>query len=76
MLWDEAALVHERLNAFEVTRGVLLRDAVSSLFSKDGQKVFRDQIEQLNSTATSAKESDDGGDGYTGPSPEALIPKA
>ena len=48
MLWDEAALVVERLNTAEVTRAALLQMAVSSMFSKEAAKEFKKVTKSLS----------------------------
>lgn len=48
MVWDEANLVVERINADEVTRASLLVAAISANLGKEGQKNFDKLIKKLN----------------------------
>jgi hypothetical protein len=48
MVWDEANLIVERLNAEEITRANLLVSAISANLGKDGKKAFDGLIKQLN----------------------------
>jgi hypothetical protein len=41
LLWDEAALVIDRVNALEVTRATLVKLAISAALTKEGGKAFR-----------------------------------
>lgn len=48
VLFDESSIVVERLNGMEVTRAILLQQAVSSLLSKEGSKSFKEVVEKLS----------------------------
>lgn len=48
MLLDEHALVVERLNAADVTLATLIKLAISANLSKDGGKIWIDQIDSLS----------------------------
>lgn len=52
MVSDEHTLVVERLNGYEVTRATLLQNAVASILSKKGGKLFEKQIARLNIETT------------------------
>lgn len=47
MLWDESNLVVDRFNREEASKAVLLRMAVSSIFSEDGGKEFHSRIDKM-----------------------------
>jgi len=48
MVWDEANLIIERVNAMEVTRGTLMQLAISSILSKKAGKEFEKLMISLN----------------------------
>lgn len=48
MLWDEAALVVERVNTLEASRAVVMRAAIASVISKPGMKEFKKLIRELS----------------------------
>lgn len=48
MVWEEAALVVERLNGLEASRAVLLQMAVSSVISKKAGAEFKKAIRRLS----------------------------
>lgn len=48
---EEVALVTERINSILVTEALLTQMAVSSLFSKEAGKAFKEIVEGLNGKA-------------------------
>lgn len=47
MLWDESRIVVERINGVLATEAVLLRQAITSVFSDEGAKGFSDTVSRL-----------------------------
>lgn len=60
MLWDEASLVVERINALEITRSTLMQLAISSILSKKAGKEFDKRVSSLNMEATPKAVRDEG----------------
>lgn len=46
-LWDEAALVMERINNMAATEAILLQQAVSSVLSKKAHKEFEKTLKKM-----------------------------
>ncbi len=47
MLWDESRIVVERVNGVLATQAILLRQAITSVFSEEGAKGFSVTISKL-----------------------------
>jgi hypothetical protein len=58
MLWDEASLVVERVNAMEITRSTLMQLAISSILSKKAGKEFEKRVASLNMEAKPREAND------------------
>jgi len=61
MLFDEHALVVERLNAEEMTRAALVKLAISAVLSKQGGTLWRDQMTRLDATTIAREGNLNGG---------------
>lgn len=48
MVWDEVAIVVERLNREEASRATLIQLAGASIMSKKGSALFKKVIKELN----------------------------
>lgn len=48
MVWDEAALVQERINAQTITEAQLMKLAVEGILSKGSRRQFSKLVKQLN----------------------------